>query len=366
MIELSARDARRLAITAQLLAGPRPAHLDEVAHGLAAVQMDMTDHVAPNAELVFFSRLGEALGPDEVYEAVTSRRLVEVRGFLRPAADVALYTAEMAAWPGPDPPPHRAGRARWLTDNRYAREQVLDQLRADGPLPAGELVADFARDWRSSGWNDVKNIQMLLECLEEAGEVAVSHRQGRQRVWDLAGRVYPQAVPVPLEEALAERDRRRLRSLGIARAKGPACPVEPMGVGAAGVPARVAGVRGHWRVDPELLEAPFAGRTALLSPLDRLVFDRKRMTELLAFEYALEMYKPAARRRWGYFALPVLHLDRLVGKVDAHADPRAGALQVHAVHEDQPWSAALHRAVRSELDALAAHLGLELTLDSTA
>ena len=107
-------------------------------------------------------------------------------------------------------------------------------------------------------------------------------------------------------------------------------------------------------------DVPFNGRTAVLSPLDRLLFDRKRMTELLEFEYALEMYKPAGQRRWGYFALPVLHLDRLVGKVDARADPRAGVLLIRAVHEDAPWPAAVHRAVRIELDALAAHLGLEV------
>src|SRR5699024_4589367 len=260
-----------------------PLRWDDDDRGLR--QMDMTDYVAPNAELVYFSRLGAGLAPDEVYEAVTDRRLVAMRGFLRPAADVALFAAEMAAWPGQDPPPFRAGRARWLEDNRFAREQVLDQLRSDGPLPARELVADFARDWRSSGWNDVKNMQMLLECLEEVGEVAVSHREGRQRIWDLAVRIYPEARRIPVAEAVEGRERRRPPSRRVGRTNGPACPVEPMGVGAAGVPARVTGVRGEWRVDPELLDVPFNGRTAVLSPLDRLLFDRKRMTELLEFEY---------------------------------------------------------------------------------
>jgi uncharacterized protein YcaQ len=121
-------------------------------------------------------------------------------------------------------------------------------------------------------------------------------------------------------------------------------------------------VRGTWRVQPELLGQPFAGRTAVLSPLDRLVFDRKRMAELFAFDYQLEMYKPRAKRRWGYFALPVLHGDRLVGKVDATSDRDRGVLRVDAVHEDEPFSRALAADVRDELASLAAWLQLDLAM----
>ena len=88
-----------------------------------------------------------------------------------------------------------------------------------------------------------------------------------------------------------------------------------MDVGDAGEPAVVEGTEGEWRVDPAALGADFEGRTALLSPFDRLVYDRRRTQELFEFEYTLEMYKPAAKRRWGYFALPILHEERLVGKV---------------------------------------------------
>jgi hypothetical protein len=108
-----------------------------------------------------------------------------------------------------------------------------------------------------------------------------------------------------------------------------------------------------------LLEGDFEGRTALLSPFDRLVHDRVRTQELFDFEYTLEMYKPAAQRRWGYFALPVLFGDRLVGKVDAIADRKAGVLRVNAIHEDTTFTKAAGKAVQAEIEDLASWLGLE-------
>jgi uncharacterized protein YcaQ len=165
---------------------------------------------------------------------------------------------------------------------------------------------------------------------------------------------------VPADEAERIRNDLRLRSLGIVRGKGPECPGEPLDVGDAGEPAVVEGVRGVWRVDPELLGQPFEGRTALLSPLDRLVYDRKRMVELFEFDYQLEMYKPVAKRRWGYWALPILHGDRFVGKVDATADRKAGVLRVDAVHQDEPFSKAVSSAVDHEIEDLSSWLELDL------
>jgi uncharacterized protein len=130
-------------------------------------------------------------------------------------------------------------------------------------------------------------------------------------------------------------------------------------VGDVGERATVEGATGEWRVDPEALDKDFEGRTALLSPFDRLVYDRVRAQELFEFEYTLEMYKPKQKRRWGYFALPVLHEDRLIGKVDATADRKRSVLEVHAVHEDVRFTHTLTRAVHAELEALASWLGLE-------
>jgi uncharacterized protein len=175
----------------------------------------------------------------------------------------------------------------------------------------------------------------------------------------LAERVYPPDVDVPpADEAERRKNERRLASLGIARQKVRAMPLEPVDVGEAGEPAVVEGVKGEWRVDPTALGEGFEGRTALLSPFDRLVYDRVRAQELFDFEYTLEMYKPAAKRRWGYFALPVLHHDRLVGKIDAIADRKASVLRLNAIHDDVKFTRTMTKAVQAELEDLASWLAL--------
>ena len=136
-----------------------------------------------------------------------------------------------------------------------------------------------------------------------------------------------------------------------------------------GEPARIEGVRGTWRVDPSYVGAGACTRTVLLSPLDRLVLDRARMAALFDFDYQLEQYKPVERRRFGYWALPVLHGHDLVGKVDCTAEPGEGVLRVDAVHEDPvggpdgpPWTEEVRAAVHAEIDALATWLGVETLL----
>ena len=267
----------------------------------------------------------------------------------------------MAEWPG-------AGALRpwqeeirdWVMANNDCRREILDRLRADGPLPSSELPDTCVVPWASSGWNDNRNLRMMLDKLVERGEVAAAGGSGRDRLWDLASRVYPDD-PVPsAEEARRLLDERRLGALGIARAKSAKLPFEPIDVGEAGELAVVEGVRGQWRVDPAQLGQPFAGRAALLSPFDRLLADRKRMAELFEFDYILEMYKPVAQRQWGYYALPILYGDRLVGKLDAKADREVGVLEVRAIHRDVPFSKAMTAAVDREIADLARWLQLEL------
>jgi uncharacterized protein YcaQ len=344
-------------VRAQLLAGPRPTELVALVEHLTALPVDMTAAVAISPDLVAWSRMGAAYEPSDLDDALAARDLYDDGNAIRPMSDLRLHLAEMEAWP-----PWEETRD-WLEANELFRNEVLDILDADGPMRSRDIHATAQVPWRSSGWNGDRNVRMMLECLLGRGEVAINGRQGNQRLWDLAERVYPAGVEaVPREEARLVRDRRRLRALGIARATGTVPPGEPIHVGQAGEPAVVDGVDGEWRVDPAQLDQPFDGRTALLSPFDAIVRDRKRMEQLFEFDYVLEMYKPAAQRRWGYFALPVLHGDRLVGKLDATADRKAGRLFVDAVHEDVSFTPAMAAAVDAEIATLAERLGLLLTL----
>jgi uncharacterized protein YcaQ len=359
--ELTPEQARRIAVRAQLLTADRPTDLLDLVRHLGYLQDDPTAAVAPSAHVVAWSRLGPTYRRAELEDAVEAGELINLQQLLRPAEDLALFRAEMAAWPGVgELKDWEQGLADWVEANDDCRRDVLEKLYDEGPLTTRELPDVTLIPWRSSGWNDDRNVRMLLSMMVQRGEVAAAGRDGRDRLWDLAERVYPDVEPVPLEDAFRIRDERRLRSLGIARAKSAQMPGEPNHVGQAGEPAVVEGVRGTWRVDPAYVGQDFELRTALLSPLDRLVYDRKRMAELFDYDYQLEMYKPKAKRRWGYWALPVLHGDRLVGKVDATAERDRGVLRVDAVHEDEPFDAATSAAVEAEIESLATWLDLEV------
>ena len=169
-----------------------------------------------------------------------------------------------------------------------------------------------------------------------------------------------------------------LRALGVARAphirahftrgRYPTLPETLPALHAEGLiePVEVEGVKGEWWVRAEDVQAlqalsngSFRGRTALLSPFDNLLCDRARTEELFGFSHRLEIYTPKAKRRWGYFVLPILHGDRLIGRADLRMDRRAGRLVAPAIHreDDAPRGKAIARAVRRELERLAAWQG---------
>jgi uncharacterized protein YcaQ len=352
---LTKAQARRVAVRAQLLDAPRPTDLLTVVQQLTLLQIDPTAAIAPSADLVAWSRLGSAYRPADLKRALEQdRTLFEHNALVRPMSDVGLLLAGA-----------RTARSHertdaWIRDNDRFRRDILKLLRRSGPLTSRDIPDTCVVPWASTGWTNNRNVSQMLEFLTMRGEIAIAGRVGRERLWGLAERVYAADVVVPsVAEAHRVRNERRLAALGIAREKATAMPLEPVHVGEAGEPALVEGTKGEWRVDPAALADDFEGRTALLSPFDRLVYDRVRAQELFDFEYTLEMYKPATKRRWGYFALPILHGDRLVGKVDASADRKASVLRVNAIHEDVKFTRAISKAVQAELEDLASWLGLD-------
>src|SRR6266576_2794481 len=250
MHRLTKEQARRIAVRAQLLDAPRPTELLEVVRRLTLLQIDPTAAIAPSADLVAWSRLGSAYRLEHLKHALEQdRTLFEHNALVRPMSDLGLYLAGASDWPV-----YEKQRA-WLRDNERFRRDILDLLGSSGPLTSRDVPDTCVVPWPSTGWTNNRNVTQMLEFLLMRGEVAIAGRTGRQRVWDLAERVYPGEVALPsVAEAHRMKNERRLAALGIARQKTTAVPVEPWDVGEVGEPAVVEGVKGEWRVDPSLLE----------------------------------------------------------------------------------------------------------------
>lgn len=298
-------------------------------------------------------------------------------------ADLPLHRWAMRTWlhaPGP-----RAERSRAFLDaNARFSAELLDELRARGPLRARDLEDRSAEPWRHGWWTDEvsgrQTIARLLHLLWMTGRVGVAGRVGAERLWDVFERCLPDgalASAADLSDDEAEREAvlRAVRMLGVARAghvrahflrrryrRLPATLAELVAAGRI-EPVAVDGLRGEWFAAPEDLErmaslAPGA-RTIALSPFDNLLCDRSRTAELFGFDHRLEIYVPAAQRRWGYYVLPILHRERLVARADMALDRGAGVLRVLALHREAGVrrTPALDRAVMRALERLAAWRG---------
>jgi uncharacterized protein YcaQ len=351
-MQLSLERARQIAVMAQLLDAPRPTDVVEVVRHLGSVQIDPTAVVARTEHLVLWARLGRSFDPADLTRLLDERRLFEHRAFIYPIEEYPLLQPFMAVWPA-GPGAWRQRARTWLADNDAFVRYVLRELKTRGPLQSRQLEDRSVTDWQSRGWTHQRNVTQLLEFLSARGKVLISGRDGNERLWDLAERVVPaHESGMTIEQSNAIQARRRLRALGLVRRSS-----ADAGDGD-GVEITIEGVRGRWQVDPDLLDRPFAGRTAILSPFDRLVYDRKVTEALFGFEYKLEIYVPEAKRRWGYYVLPVLHGDRLVARVDARADRKAGVLRVAALHLEAGAKRADLEATHAELTELATWLQL--------
>lgn len=367
-LRITRERARHLAIMAQLLDRERPADIMDVVTRLGRVQMDPTAVVARTEHLVLYSRLGRYERAELERLMWRERRLVEYWAFLVPTADLPLHRPTMGRALDRDSAQGRRMR-RWMADNADFRRRVMRDLGRRGPLRTRELDDDPGAGERSGVWGG-RNVTRMLDALWAMGEVAVVGRAGQERVWGLAkdwypgpaGRVSPAAVA---REILA----RQLAAKGVARITefGRAFDGRPPGWERALAElmreglvreTRVEGLRGDFYGWAPLLERPFRGRSAVLSPFDRLIHDRRRSLELFDLDYRLEIYVPPAERRWGYYVTPVLDGDRFIARFDARRDPENGRLRVLALHAEPGASSDAAAIVAREVKALARWLGL--------
>jgi uncharacterized protein len=376
---LSIEVARRLAISAQLLDAPRrPATREgilDVVRRLTRLQLDPTRAVERSHLLVLWSRIGpfdrellRRLLEDE-------RALFEYRAFIVPTDDYELYAAVMRRWPAGDSARHVKIRA-WLKANAALRRSLVGQLRRRGPSLMRDLGGKGLESWRSTGWTNERDRAQMLEFLWAAGRVAVHSRRGGQRVWDLAERVLPTETPtIPLREAqrravsrvlaargLATPQQLRWHFLGIDSARDAVAALEELGA----EPVAVEGVEGEWWVHPDRLpllrkieRGDWRGRTTLLSPFDTLIYDRERTEALWGFRFRLEIYVPKNKREYGFFVLPILHGDRLVGRVDSETNRRERVYRVNAVHWEPGAPTEARAALEPALADLARFVGAE-------
>jgi uncharacterized protein YcaQ len=374
MLTLSLREARRLAVIGQLLSAPQPESILDVIRWLGSVQMDPTSVVARTEHLVLWSRIGQRYRREELDRLLwKDRALFEYNAHIVPTSDYAIYKEIMRRYPDVS----RGERTRhryirqWLKSNAKLRQQILLQLRRKGPLCSRDLEGQAAVAWRTGGWNDRKQKQVgqMLEILSRRGEIAVVGREGQERVWDLAERWLPTD-----ESSLSSKELARMISESQLRSRGIARPSQ-FGFGFDGrppgyekvlqdiiregtaIPVKVQGLKGVWYAHKEILDRQFQPRTTLLSPFDRLISNRQRTQELFGFSYRLEIYVPPAKRKFGYYVLPILCGDLLVGRIDPLFDRSSDELSIRAVYAEEQAEPQTGAAVAHAISELAAWLG---------
>jgi len=292
-------------VRSQLLDGSATGVLQTVRR-LGFLQIDPISTVAPPQRLVLWSRLGP-YDPGELDRLLwKERKLFEWSAFIWPIEDFPLIRARMRRRRGTYTYEKRG--AEFLRTNARFKRHLLRELESRGPLPSREIEADLMVSRDPHDWWGSRKVSLMLELLEGRGVVAVAGRQGKQRLWDLAERWYPEAESIPWPEARRQLEEKRRRSLGVRYEKG------------------------EWHAHPNAEDGPIRKRVTFLSPFDRLIHDRDRAEALWDYRYRLEMYVPKAKREYGYYVLPILRGDRLIGRIDPVLDRKTGVLKVNSVH----------------------------------
>ena len=297
---VSRDEARRVAVRAQALDGSTTTVLDTVRR-LGLLQIDPVSTVAPPQQLVLWSRLG----PYDVAELdrlLKERKLFEWAAYVWPAEALPIIRARMRRRRGKYSFERRG--TEFLKVNARFKRYVLGELEERGPLLARELEDRSVTPRESHGWTGGRGVTEMLEILGGRGVVAVVGRRDGQRVWDLGERWYPETEKITLAEAERRQKESRFRALGVR-------------LTAAG-----------WEAHPEATDGPLPDRATLLSPFDRLIYDRDRAEALFDFRYRLEMYVPKAKREFGYYVLPLLVGDELVGRAEPRLDRKTRTLEL--------------------------------------
>jgi uncharacterized protein len=387
---ISSRSARRLAIAAQRLTSPRPqpnieTMLDVIRH-LGCLQLDPISTVAPSHRLVLWSRLGQYDRADLDRLLWQDHRLFEYWAHAASIVlteDYPIHRETMRRYGRSETPWSRRIQT-WIGSNAALRAHVIGELRRHGPRPARAFEDRSTLAWASSGWTAGRNVDRMLAFLWLKGDVMVASRQGGHRWWDLAQRCLPEWTPrqrMSPSTVVRTAAQRSLRALGVARASDiqnhfirdryPGLPQALSRLERDGslLPVDIrddgASLPGPWYVhakDLPLLDRVEAGdwqpRTTLLSPFDNLICDRARTRRLFDFDFSLEIYLPAARRRYGYYVLPILHDDRLVGRIDVAMNRTEQRLSLNAVHvEDDGKARGAGPQVATAVGELATFLG---------
>jgi uncharacterized protein YcaQ len=353
-MHLSSDAARALMVAAQALSR-RPdqaatkADLLQVIRRMGALQIDTIHVVARSPYLVLWSRLGD-YQPRWLDELLAEGALFEYwshEACFLPIEDYPLYRHRML---------DAAGMGwkyaqEWAAQNRDAVEQMLAHIRERGAVRS----ADFTRtDGQSGNWWGWKTEKRALETLFTAGELMIVCRHNFQRVYDLRERVLPawdDAMLPPLDQVRRALVLKAVRALGITTARWVADYfrtrkqeasrlVAALADEAALQRVEVAGWESEAYIHPDnagLAEAAAAGAlqpklTTLLSPFDPLIWDRARTRAVFGFDYTIECYTPAPKRRYGYFTLPILRRGALVGRLDPKAHRKEGRFEVKALH----------------------------------
>jgi uncharacterized protein YcaQ len=299
-IEVSVAEARRIAVRSQLLDGSAESVLDTVRR-LGFLQIDPISSVAPPQYLVLWSRLGGYDRAELDRLLWEEKKLVEWVAFVYPVEDMPLLRARMRKT--------KPAGDEFLRENAGFKRYVLRELERRGPLLSREIETHKSRVGQERhDWWGVRQMGLMLDVLAARGFVAVVGRRQGQRLWDLAERWYPpETEKLTWKEADEIIQERRWRALGV--------KLE----------------RGRLLAHPDAVDGPIRNRVTFLSPFDRLVHDRARTEALWDFHYRLEMYVPKLKREYGYYVLPILRGDRLVGRIEPVWNKKTGELDVKGV-----------------------------------